>query len=179
MWSTQTGRLFIWSFLRVMTCYNHCKKRCCSSNIMPSEDPKIWIYTNLKYPFPLLTQFLTDQWNTGVDFPVKSLNFLLVIPADPRGKLHPCTQTCQPPALRVGRSTMWCNSTELFMILDFKIFNIFFNFDSNLHYQDWKYMPLSPILKFQNLQWFFPSAQSVCVYWPSKFSQFVWEPPPS
>ena len=36
--------------------------------------------------FILLTQFTMEQRDTWVEFPVRSLNFLRVIPADPRGK---------------------------------------------------------------------------------------------
>ena len=50
---------------------------------MLSEDPKIWIFNNLNYLFPNLTQFLTKQWDTWAKFPVRYINFLWVIPADP------------------------------------------------------------------------------------------------
>ena len=51
-------------------------------NNMPFEDPKNWIYYNLKNLFPLLIQFPTDQRDTWFKFPVRSLSFLWVIPAD-------------------------------------------------------------------------------------------------
>jgi hypothetical protein len=68
-------------FIQNLTCVIF-TVRCSFSNIMPSEDQKNWIYNNLKYLFPLFDTILDGP----TEFPVRSLNFLRVIPADPWGK---------------------------------------------------------------------------------------------
>ena len=49
-------------------CNIYISTKCCFSNLMPLEDPKNWIYYNLKYLSPLLTQFLNEQCDTWVEF---------------------------------------------------------------------------------------------------------------
>ena len=69
--------------------YIYCKKKCCFSNIMPSEDQKNLINISTKCLFPLLVPFSVNLQEIWVRFLVRYINFLWVIPADPRGKWHP------------------------------------------------------------------------------------------
>jgi hypothetical protein len=102
---------FLWGSDTFLTksclCYIYFNKSCYFLNSLPPKGPNNYTYVDLKYLSPLLTRLLTEQRDTWVEFPVRSFNFLRVIPADPRGKWHPAPTVLKCLYFQVMRLQWW------------------------------------------------------------------------